>query len=138
MDPTQNNEKQRSFFDVDDELDTEFMISAFECHQHLVQQEAAAAELARQRIARSRVHREFEVAEERLRRDYFYQGCKYTHRNFRRRFRMSRKLFLEIVEGIESYYSDPLPDHFKFFNKGSDCTGRMSMSALMRCTSVIR
>ena len=114
MDPNQNNEEQRSFSDVDDELDTEFMISTFECHQQLVQQAAAAAELGRQRIERLRVHREFEVAEERLRRDYFYQGCKYTHTQFRRRFRMSRKLFMEIVEGIQSYYSDPLPDHFKF------------------------
>jgi hypothetical protein len=114
----------------------EFMISVFECHQRLEQQ--AAEKLARQRIARTRIHRDFEVAEERLRRNYFYQRCKYTHRQFRRRFRMSRKLFLEIVEGIQSYYSDPLPDHFKFMNKGPDATGRQSISTLMRCTAAIR
>ena len=136
MDPNENNQEERSFSDIDDELDMEYMIAAFEYHQQLEQQEEAAA--ARQRIPRTRIHREFEVAEERLRSDYFYEGCKYSHRNFCRRFRMRRKLFLEIVEGIQSYYSDPLPEHFKFMNKGPDCTGRQGISTLMRCTAAIR
>ena len=133
MDPNENNQEERSFSDIDDEIDMEFMIAAFEYHQHLEQQEAAA----RPRIPRTRIHREFEFAKERLHNDYFYQGCKYPHRKFRRRFRMSRKLFLQIVEGIQSYYSDSLLDHFKFMHKGADATGRKSISTTMRCTSAI-
>ena len=48
------------------------------------------------------IRREREVAEARLMADYFGDQPKYTEENFRRRFRMSRKLFLEIVQGIET------------------------------------
>lgn len=51
---------------------------------------------------------------------------------------MSRKLFLDIVKGIESYESDPIPDHFIYFSVGPDATGRTSINILMKCTSAIR
>ncbi|GJU61920.1 zinc finger, CCHC-type containing protein [Tanacetum coccineum] len=40
--------------------------------------------------------------------------------------------------GISSYTADPLPQHFHFFTSRLDCTGRMSISALMKCTAAIR
>ncbi|GJR20683.1 reverse transcriptase domain-containing protein [Tanacetum coccineum] len=51
---------------------------------------------------------------------------------------MSRRLFLKIVEGISTYEADPLPKHFKFFKIRADCTGRMSLSVIMKCTAAIR
>nr|GEZ06353.1 putative nuclease HARBI1 [Tanacetum cinerariifolium] len=51
---------------------------------------------------------------------------------------MSRKLFLDIVKNIESHIADPLPKHFKFYTHRPDATRRMSMSVIMKCTSVIR
>ncbi|GJZ88115.1 putative nuclease HARBI1 [Tanacetum coccineum] len=52
---------------------------------------------------------------------------------------MRRKLFLKIVKGIISTYeADPLPKHFKFFKVRPDATGRMSLSAIMKCTAAIR
>nr|GEV29564.1 hypothetical protein [Tanacetum cinerariifolium] len=51
---------------------------------------------------------------------------------------MSRKLFLRIVNDILSYTANSLPQHFHFFTSRLDCTGRMSISALMKCTAVIR
>nr|GEW44966.1 hypothetical protein [Tanacetum cinerariifolium] len=33
---------------------------------------------------------------------------------------------------------NPLPQHFPFFTSRLDCTGRMSISALMKCTTAIR
>ena len=134
MDPNQNNEFGPSWSDIDDEEDIQFMVDAFELHQRIQQEEEEAESSSR----RTHIYREREIAEERLNNDYFVQGCKYTHGKFRRRFRMSRKLFLQIVKGIESYESDDIPDHFKFFKLGPDCTGRGSISALMKCTSAIR
>ena len=51
---------------------------------------------------------------------------------------MSRKLFLEIVKGIESYTSDPLRSHFQFFSQAPDCAGRMSISVIRKFTAAIR
>jgi hypothetical protein len=132
MDSNQSDKLPRHWSDVDDETDFDFMMVAYEYQQQFEQA------TAQPRVTRTPIFREHKLAEERFCNDNFIQGCKYTHRNFRRRFRMSRKLFVEIVEGIKSYTSDPLPDHFKFFNVRPDATGRMSISVLMKCTSAIR
>ncbi|GJS81787.1 ALP1-like protein [Tanacetum coccineum] len=46
------------------------------------------------------------------------------------------KKAFEDVSG--SYTANPLPQHFHFFTSRLDCTGRMSISALMKCTAAIR
>nr|GEW42984.1 RNA-directed DNA polymerase, eukaryota [Tanacetum cinerariifolium] len=51
---------------------------------------------------------------------------------------MRRKLGLRIVNDILSYTANPLPQHFHFFTSRLDCTSRMSISALMKCTTAIR
>ena len=132
MDPNQNNEFVPSWSDLDDEDDIQFMVQAYELQQRLEEEEANP------RVPRTHVYREREIAEERLKNDYFVPGCKYTHGKFRRRFRMSRKLFLQIVNDIESYDSDVIPDHFQYFKTTIDSTGQRSISALMKCTSTIR
>nr|GEV72839.1 hypothetical protein [Tanacetum cinerariifolium] len=43
-----------------------------------------------------------------------------------------------IVNDILSYTANPLPQHFHFFTSRLDYTGRMSISALMKCTAAIR
>ncbi|GKA71612.1 hypothetical protein Tco_0777751 [Tanacetum coccineum] len=45
------------------------------------------------------INRERDVAEERLMADYFGSHPKYPAEYFRRRYRMNRELFLEIVQG---------------------------------------
>lgn len=132
MDPNQNNDFDPSWSDRDDEEDIQFMVQAYELQQRLEEEEAHP------HVPRTNIHRERELAEERLKNDYFVEGCKYKHSKFRRRFRMSRKLFMQIVNGIESYESDVIPDHFQYFKSGIDCTGRASISPLMKCTSAIR
>ena len=77
MDPNQFNFEQMSWSDVDDATDIEFMVAAYEYHQQLEQAESSQAP-----VQRTNIYREREVAEERLRSDYFYQGCKYTDHNF--------------------------------------------------------
>ncbi|GJU55495.1 ALP1-like protein [Tanacetum coccineum] len=86
------------------------------------------------------INRERDVAEERLMADYFGPHPKYPAEYFRRRYRMNRELFLEIVQGIENYIQtvNPLPKHFQFFTIRYDCTGLKSFSVIMKCTSAIR
>ncbi|GKB99564.1 ALP1-like protein [Tanacetum coccineum] len=80
------------------------------------------------------------VAEARLLADYFGPSPKYPDYYFRRRYRMNRLLFLEIVQGIEKYIEThyPLPAHFDFFVVRPDATGLMGFSVIMKCTSAIR
>ena len=89
MDPNQTAGLSRSWLDIDDKIDLDFMIASYEYQQHLEQ------EAAHPHVARTHIFREREFAEERLLNDYFVQGCKYTHRNFHKRFCMNRKLFVE-------------------------------------------
>ncbi|GJZ66423.1 hypothetical protein Tco_0623119 [Tanacetum coccineum] len=124
--------QNRTVFDIDEETDAFYLQKAVEYHEWLIQQEAQP------RLTRTPIFRDREDAERRLRADYFDDHCKYPLYYFRRRFRMSRKLFLKIVNGISSYTADPLPQHFHFFKSRLDCTGRMSISALMKCTAAIR
>ena len=89
-------------------------------------------------ISRNPINRDREGAEERLMADYFNDHCRYPLSVFRKRYRMRRKLFLKIVKGISTYEADPLPDHFNYFRVRPDCTGRMSLSVIMKCTAAIR
>ncbi|GKA12002.1 hypothetical protein Tco_0691548 [Tanacetum coccineum] len=92
------------------------------------------------RRSRNAINRERDVAEACLMADYFDSPLKYPDYYFRRRYRMNRSLFLEIVQRIETYIQTvhPLPDHFKFFVVRLDATGLMSFSVIMKCTSDIR
>nr|GFB23530.1 protein ALP1-like [Tanacetum cinerariifolium] len=126
------NQIGRTVFDIDEESDAFYFQKAIEYHEWLLQQEAQP------RLTRTPIFRDCEYAERRLRADYFDDHCKYPLYYFRRRFRMSRNLFLRIVNDILSYTANPLPQHFHFFTSRLDCTGRMSISALMKCRAAIR
>ncbi|GJV51291.1 hypothetical protein Tco_1447032 [Tanacetum coccineum] len=90
--------------------------------------------------SRNPINRERDIAEARLMADYFGPSPKYPAYYFRRRYRMNRSLFLEIVQGIENYIQthDPLPAHFNFFVVRLDATGLMGFSVIMKCTSAVR
>ncbi|GJZ82391.1 hypothetical protein Tco_0647564 [Tanacetum coccineum] len=101
------------------------------------EQEQDAAERVRHR---NYIYRERLDAEEHLMADYFGPNPKYLLYYFRKRYRMSRKLFLEIVSGIENYIQThyPLPLHFDFFRVRPDAMGLPGFSVIMKCTSAIR
>ncbi|GJU08682.1 reverse transcriptase domain-containing protein [Tanacetum coccineum] len=132
MDPNQIDDERNNFFEVDDETDVWFMMKAYEYNQRLEEEQNQP------RLIRNPIHRDREDGERRLMADYFDDYCKYPLYYFRRRYRMSRKLFLNIVEGIKSYVVDPLSKHFKFLTHRPDTTGQMSMIVIMKCTSAIR
>ncbi|XP_057808839.1 protein ALP1-like [Salvia miltiorrhiza] len=66
---------------------------------------------------------------ERLHRDYFARDPVYGPQFFRRRFRISRSLFLRIVNALEV---DP------YFQQRPDACGRFDFSPIQKCTAAIR
>ena len=79
---------------------------------------------------RTMVDRSREEGHNRLFNDYFSENPVYTDVQFRRRFRMHRHVFLRIV--------DALGNHDEYFQMRVDATGKMGLSPLQKCTSVIR
>ncbi|XP_042973135.1 uncharacterized protein LOC122304941 [Carya illinoinensis] len=67
---------------------------------------------------------------ERLFRDYFAENPVYPSNLFRRRFRMSRPLFLRILNEVESY--DP------YFVQRRDNAGRLGLSCMQKITAALR
>ncbi|GJV49941.1 hypothetical protein Tco_1440153 [Tanacetum coccineum] len=57
---------------------------------------------------------------------------------FRDREDVERRLRADYFDDHYNYTANPLPQHFHFFTSRLDCTGRMSISALMKCTTAIR
>ncbi|GKB71889.1 ALP1-like protein [Tanacetum coccineum] len=92
MNPNSNGENEYVSED-DNESDIWFMKKALELHEMMEQEEMGQTSNSRQPI-----YREYDEAEERLMRDYFGDHPKYSKWKFRRCYRMSRKLILEIVK----------------------------------------
>nr|GEW29542.1 putative harbinger transposase-derived protein [Tanacetum cinerariifolium] len=131
MDLNQSDDERNNFSEFDNETDMWFMMQAYEYNQRLKEEQNQP------RLTRNPINRDREDAEKRLMTDYFGDYCKYPLYYFRRRYRVSRKLFLDIVKDIESSTVDPLLKHFKLSTHRLDATGRMSMSVIMTCTSAM-
>ena len=69
-------------------------------------------------------------AHERLIQHYFSPDATFSAEQFRRRFRMSRQLFLRIVGDLERDYD--------FFQQRDDARGIPGYSPLQKCTAAIR
>ncbi|XP_047953967.1 uncharacterized protein LOC125200352 [Salvia hispanica] len=85
---------------------------------------------ARQKRTRKYIHRDREQAAARLVRDYFSNNPRWDDTYFRRRFRMSRPLFLHIANTLAA--------REEYFQEGFDATGRPSHTTLQKCTAAIR
>ncbi|XP_047953971.1 uncharacterized protein LOC125200360 [Salvia hispanica] len=90
---------------------------------------AAAAAIPRAIRHRRTIPRDHVGAADRLMADYFSADPRYPAEIFRRRFRMSRPLFTHIAT--------TLADRLECFTLRSDCTGRIGLSTLRKCTSAI-
>lgn len=76
------------------------------------------------------IHRDREGSAQRLFNDYFSENPTYNEELFRRRFRMSRSLFLRIVEAVKN--------HDGYFEQRSDAVGRLGLSTLQKVTAAFR
>ncbi|XP_002893144.2 uncharacterized protein LOC9329205 [Arabidopsis lyrata subsp. lyrata] len=75
------------------------------------------------------IERDHEEGNIRLWNDYFSDDPVYHDRMFRRRFRMTKPLFLRIVQSLSQ---------FPYFQQRDDATGKQGLSALQKCTAAIR
>ncbi|XP_019194852.1 PREDICTED: uncharacterized protein LOC109188679 [Ipomoea nil] len=76
------------------------------------------------------IHRDREEADRRLWNDYFSEYPKYSEAMFRRRFRMSRNLFLRIANAVKG--------HDNYFVQRKDRIGRLGLSTLQKVTAAFR
>ncbi|XP_024013385.1 uncharacterized protein LOC112087748 [Eutrema salsugineum] len=79
---------------------------------------------------RAYIERNREQGHQRLWDDYFSDRATYPPNMFRRRFRMTRPLFMRIVSRL----SEEVP----FFQQRRDAIGRVSLSAIQKCNAAIR
>uniref|UniRef100_A0A0D3B519 DDE Tnp4 domain-containing protein n=1 Tax=Brassica oleracea var. oleracea TaxID=109376 RepID=A0A0D3B519_BRAOL len=79
---------------------------------------------------RAYIERDRELGHNRLWNDYFSKDATFPTHLFRRRFRMSKELFLRIVHRLSEYVP--------FFQQRRDATGRFGLSPLQKCTEAIR
>ncbi|XP_071704378.1 uncharacterized protein [Rutidosis leptorrhynchoides] len=121
---------------LDDDSDDEKIVSFI----NSLTEEEVDGEASSSRFPRSRVYiaRDREDAAIRLYNDYFSETPMYPENKFKRRYRMSRQLFLRIVEGISNFNSTNIPEYFLFFRERLDATGRQSLTILQKCTAAIR
>ncbi|XP_073280619.1 uncharacterized protein [Primulina huaijiensis] len=76
------------------------------------------------------IRRDREIADRKLFNDYFAENPVYNEAMFRRRFRMSRNLFLRIVDGIQN--------HDVYLIQRSDSLGRLGLSTNQKATAALR
>ncbi|XP_022007921.1 uncharacterized protein LOC110907214 [Helianthus annuus] len=76
------------------------------------------------------IERQREVGHETLMADYFVEDPKYNDAIFRQRFRMSKRLFLNIVTAVEA--------NDEYFQESYDARGRRSFTPLQKVTSAIK
>ncbi|XP_071740109.1 protein ALP1-like [Rutidosis leptorrhynchoides] len=102
--------------------------------------EEAEEHVNNERVPRTRryIHRDREQAGEMLHKHYFCESPKFHDRHVKRRFRMSKDLFLCIINDIIAYDVQPLPRHFEYFKPKIDALGRKSFSTIQKCTSALR
>ncbi|XP_021986486.1 uncharacterized protein LOC110882899 [Helianthus annuus] len=85
---------------------------------------------SRPRTRPAALNRDREGAHERLVGDYFVQNCVYTDEQFRRWYRMSRRLFLRIANDLVNYD--------QFFTLRYNARGQRGFTTLQKCTLALR
>jgi hypothetical protein len=65
-----------------------------------------------------------------LQSDYFADDAINTSKEFRRRFRMNKDLFMKIVQGVKEY-----DDYFKYKKY---CTEKWGFTSVQKCTVALR
>lgn len=79
---------------------------------------------------RKTIRRDHGGAHQRLVEDYFAAQPLYPESMFRTRFRMNRDLFLRIVNALGQWSP--------YFTYRADCSGRIELSPLQKCTAAMR
>ncbi|XP_062198783.1 uncharacterized protein LOC133901424 [Phragmites australis] len=127
MNSSDSEEMMMFSSDLSDEEDELLVLIAIK------EEEAAAARRSRQRGSmpgHAVIDRQHREGAARLYNDYFADNPVYGDILFRRRFRMSRRLFLRIAATVE--------EHDTWFRQRRDATGKLGLSPLQKMTAAIR
>ncbi|XP_062200020.1 uncharacterized protein LOC133902445 [Phragmites australis] len=127
MNSSDSEEMMMFTSDSSDEEDELLVLIAIE------EEEAGGARRSRQRGSmpgHAVIDRQHREGAARLYADYFADNPVYGDVLFRRRFRMSWRLFLRIAAAVE--------DHDTWFRQGRDATGKLGLSPLQKMTAAIR
>ncbi|XP_035830783.1 uncharacterized protein LOC110893545 [Helianthus annuus] len=106
-------------------LDDMVIAMAQEAMDYLQEAESSASRTRQPPIERNRL-----AAHERLVQDYFCETPVYDDDQFKRRFRMNRRLFVKI--------SNDLGGESPFFTQRVSASGKVGFSGLQKCTATIR
>ncbi|XP_071715302.1 uncharacterized protein [Rutidosis leptorrhynchoides] len=90
------------------------------------------------RAPRSHFPRDREGKARQLFNDYFFDTPTFPLDRFRRRFRMSKSLFIRICRGVINFNLEPIPDYINYFKQIRDATGLFGFNVFQKCTSAIR
>lgn len=93
-------------------------------------QQAHGLHQKKKRKRRRLIQRNFKEAHDRIWNDYLCPNPLYTEMQFRRRFRMSSRVFLRIQHDLEQ--------NITFFQRKADCTGKEGLSSLQKITAALR
>ncbi|XP_066353525.1 protein ALP1-like [Miscanthus floridulus] len=80
--------------------------------------------------SRRYINRDHEASHAKLVVEYFAENPLYTDYQFRRRFRMRKHIFLQIVEALENWSP--------YFQLRRDAFGKVGLSPLQKCTTALR
>ena len=108
-----------------DDFDDQIPLMAIRRMRRRQQNETSTVQRHRRYIDRER-----EAGYERILRDYFVDNPVYSEEMFRRRFQMTKGLFLRIFDALQT--------HFEYFQWRFDAIGRRCLSLHQKCTAAIR
>jgi len=128
------NHSNFNFYDSFD-FDDDTLVFAFQVAIVVVAEEESNNQGRRTRyrgsiLGHNIVNRNRKEGELRLYNDYFAENPKFTETQFRRRFRMSRRLFLRIANAVEA--------HNSYFKQRTDALGVLGLSCLQKVTAAHR
>jgi len=116
------------FFEVDDESDDDALILRLIAHD---EEEERSKKRRHGSVPGCQVvHRDISAGNLRIVADYFSDVLVYNDKFFRRRFWMSRNLFLRIVDGVEA--------HDDYFRQRPNAAGLLGATALQKVVGSIR
>jgi hypothetical protein len=116
------------FFEDDDESGDDALILSLIAHDE--EEERRKKRRRGSVLGHEVVYREIQAGNLRIVVDYFADVPMYNDKFFRRRFRMSRNLFLRIVEGVEA--------HDDYFRQRPNAIGLLSATALQKVVGSVR
>jgi hypothetical protein len=79
---------------------------------------------------RPNIDRDAQAGHDRIFKDYFAANATFPRAKFERRYRMPKSIFLRIMEAVE--------EHDNYFVQKEDCTKKIGLSCLQKCTAAIR